>query len=637
MKKQLALCIFCVLSFYGNAQQIKVQDLDSVTISATLVPAASTRTGRSITTLQAEDIKKIPAQTLDELLRYLPGVEVQARGPKGAQSDILIRGGTFQQVLVIIDGIRVNDPVTGHFNSYLPIAISEIERIEILRGASSVLYGSEAVGGVVQIITKTFSGMKVSKNEQLSLSLGEYNYLSADAGIQRNISRWNLAGGFMANKSNGVLQRGTRGYFNNYTGSASASVKTNNNWNIGVRLAYDSRDFSAQNFYTSFLSDTAAETVRTFWSQALVKWQRRKFSWITSTGFKYTTDYYLFNKSSIANENKSSLIQVQSAINYAVNSRTGIVGGIQFINKGIRSNDRGNHMINQAGAFIALNADVTDYWTLYPALRLEYNSGADWEVLPQLNTSFHFNKVQIRGTAGRTIRTADFTERYNNYAKPLVTGGRIGNPDLTAETAWTYEIGLDIMPVNKLKFTGSVFRRNQQKMIDYISTPYDQMPRKENLSPTGSYALALNVSEVNSSGWEAFVQWKKELTKQQDIWFQTGATWLESKLPDGTKPGLYLSSHANFFTNFSISYRIGKFSISTNGLYKVRTPQNVPGLNSKIGRDYFIINGRADYKATKNIHLFIQADNIADLSYADLLGTEMPGRWVMGGIRLLLF
>ncbi|HRF24346.1 MAG TPA: TonB-dependent receptor plug domain-containing protein, partial [Chitinophagaceae bacterium] len=88
--------------------------------------------------------------------RYLPGVEVQQRGPQGSQSDIVLRGGTFQQVLVIIDGIKLNDPLTGHFNSYIPINTDEIERIEILKGAASAIYGSEAVGGVINIITKTF-------------------------------------------------------------------------------------------------------------------------------------------------------------------------------------------------------------------------------------------------------------------------------------------------------------------------------------------------------------------------------------------------------------------------------------------------------------------------------------------------
>src|SRR5690606_24554045 len=126
----------------------------------------------------------LPVRSIDELLRYIPGVEVQLRGPMGAQSDIVMRGGTFQQVLVILDGMRLNDPNTGHFNSYIPIAPAEIDRIEILKGASSAIYGSEAVGGVIHIISRSFASKKGITKKELSLqgSVGEYDLYSAQAG-----------------------------------------------------------------------------------------------------------------------------------------------------------------------------------------------------------------------------------------------------------------------------------------------------------------------------------------------------------------------------------------------------------------------------------------------------------------------
>ena len=111
-------------------------------------------------------------------------MEVQARGPMGAQSDIVMRGGTFQQVLVILDGIRLNDPITGHFNSYIPIAPAEIERIEVLKGASSAIYGSEAVGGVIHIITKSFAAKKGVKQKSAIAQVtgGQYDLINAQAG-----------------------------------------------------------------------------------------------------------------------------------------------------------------------------------------------------------------------------------------------------------------------------------------------------------------------------------------------------------------------------------------------------------------------------------------------------------------------
>ncbi|MFM7358920.1 MAG: TonB-dependent receptor, partial [Sediminibacterium sp.] len=129
-------------------------ELDSVIVSASYLPQKNITTGKNIITLNSADLNKLPVNSIDEWLRYAPGIEVQQRGPAGSQSDLLIRGGTFQQVLVVIDGIRLNDPLTGHFSTYIPLHPEEIARIEIIKGAAAAIYGADAVGGVVNIITK---------------------------------------------------------------------------------------------------------------------------------------------------------------------------------------------------------------------------------------------------------------------------------------------------------------------------------------------------------------------------------------------------------------------------------------------------------------------------------------------------
>jgi len=157
--------IFFRLFFLGlliDFQGLKAQEteLEPVVITGNLQKQKLKETGRNIILINKEDIEKITANSLDELLKYIPGIEVQQRGPQGAQSDIVIRGGTFQQVLVIIDGVRLNDPLTGHFNSYIPIHPKEIERIEVLKGSSAAVFGPDAVGGVIHIITKSNASTK---------------------------------------------------------------------------------------------------------------------------------------------------------------------------------------------------------------------------------------------------------------------------------------------------------------------------------------------------------------------------------------------------------------------------------------------------------------------------------------------
>src|SRR5579875_3639284 len=155
--RKFALCILTCAFLTTTFAQEKNNDLDPVTITTSLAPERTSQTGRDIFVIKGDRFADLPVHSIDELLRYLPGIEIQSRGPMGAQSDIVLRGGTFQQVLVILDGLRLNDPNSGHFTSYIPIAPSEIDRIEILKGASSAIYGSEAVGGVINIVTKTFA------------------------------------------------------------------------------------------------------------------------------------------------------------------------------------------------------------------------------------------------------------------------------------------------------------------------------------------------------------------------------------------------------------------------------------------------------------------------------------------------
>ena len=142
--KSTALCLLASLIVNYTFSQEKISELDPVTITTSINPEKASQTGRSLLVIKGERFANLPIHSVDELLRYLPGIEVQARGPMGAQSDIVIRGGTFQQVLILIDGLRLNDPNSGHFGSYYPISPAEIDRIEVLKGASSAVYGSEA-------------------------------------------------------------------------------------------------------------------------------------------------------------------------------------------------------------------------------------------------------------------------------------------------------------------------------------------------------------------------------------------------------------------------------------------------------------------------------------------------------------
>ncbi|HAY89693.1 MAG TPA: TonB-dependent receptor, partial [Bacteroidetes bacterium] len=172
MRKIIVTCttFFTLFSFAQT-------HLDSVTVSATRLPVKKYESGKNITTLTAKDIKELPVTSVDELLQYVGGINLNSRGGFGVQSDIGMRGSTFSQVLVMVDNQRINDGLTGHFNSNIPIPLSEIHHIEIVRGSASASYGADAVGGIIHIKTKTYQGLWEEEKSEFNgnIAYGENN------------------------------------------------------------------------------------------------------------------------------------------------------------------------------------------------------------------------------------------------------------------------------------------------------------------------------------------------------------------------------------------------------------------------------------------------------------------------------
>jgi iron complex outermembrane receptor protein len=162
------------------------------------------------------------------------------------------------------------------------------------------------------------------------------------------------------------------------------------------------------------------------------------------------------------------------------------------------------------------------------------------------------------------------------------------------------------------------------------------MPRKENLSPTGTYALAENLGKVNSTGVETDIQYSKKFKNEQEFWATAGFTYINSK-SDNATPSFYLSSHAKFLTNFNFRYTIKQLSLSINGLYKQRGTQTSIPINAEISKDYFVLNAQLQaFVYKRKASIFTQLDNVFNKHYSDLLGSQMPARWLMGGLKILL-
>lgn len=614
--------------------------LDPVTVTSSLVEKRSSETGRSISIIKGETFSKLPVNSIDELLKYVPGIEVQARGVRGSQSDISMRGGTFQQVLVILDGMRLNDPNTGHFSAYIPITPTEIDRIEVLKGASSAIYGSDAVGGVINIITKAFNAKHQNKTKNISgqIGVGEYGLVNTEVGGFFQHNNFSVGAGVLSNHATGVQQRGTKGFFHNTSVSAGLNYNVNPFWNISYRTAYDYRSFGAQNFYTASASDTATEKVTGWWHQARVGFEKGNSKITLDAAYKNLDDHYEFFSGFAPNDNNTKLFQSLLTYRQFIGENTSLVSGLNFQNKNITSNDRGNHSLNTMAPFVSAVQKIGDHFSLIPSLRVEFIGNIPAELVPSLTASYKIKNLQLRASGGKTIRDADFTERYNNYGKASVPAlNRVGNPWLVIEKSWGYETGFDLFLIQGIKFSGTFFQRFNTGLIDWIQTPYADMPRKDNLVANADYFLAKNIATLNTTGWETDVQASPKLSGGQSLLLNAGFLWQYSKSSEA-QPSFYISSHARFLTNFSAQYAVGPFAISFNGIYKSRQPQQAQPIAAHISKDYFLLNGKAAYYFLQNkVGAFVQVDNIFYRSYSDLLGAQMPGRWLQGGVSFNVF
>lgn len=594
------------------------------------------QTGKNITVLDGSIFNRRAALSIDDLLKFEAGVEVQQRGPAGSQADIIIRGSTFQQVLVLIDGIKLNDPITGHFSGYIPIPPSEIKRIEILKGPAAAIYGSEAVGGVINIITKTFFQTSRKKEEKfyINRAFGEYGLNQWQAGARVVRKAFTASAGLISNETQGQLLRGNnRGYFKNHALTLALNVPLNDQWSISWRGSYDNRDFAAQNFYTTFASDTATEQVRAFWNQLRIKHEGQGRTNQLDMMQKSTRDEYLYNPISKPNENESDL----TVVNYLhTNTRLANLTwqyGAYLERRQIESNDRGNNQTDHAAAFANASWKL-NRWNLNPGLRLVTDQNYGNDVLPQLNASYvtKNKRLVFRGGAGRAIRAADFTERFNNYNKAIVRGGSIGNADLLAERSWNYELGADVR-YKKWKLSATGFMRDQTRVIDFVPTPYTSIPRNSNLDTSSrfKYAYAQNVKTVQTKGLEISASYLHRWSADKSILISGAAQWLDSKTSDSV-PSFYILSHAKFLLQNNLEIRLNNWEVSVQSLYKKRDASQATAINAVQGTDYFLVNARVQYHIG-NIGLYVAVQNVGNIQYSDLLGSRMPGRWTSAGFQ----
>lgn len=651
--KKILLCVaaFAWANSMSFAQEtkIKVTELDSVQVSANRIKQNITKTGKNVQVITAKDIQMLPVNSTDELLRVLPGIEIQSRGGFGVQSDMSLRGSTFNQVLVMVDGVRINDPLTGHFNGYVPVVLSEIERIEITKGTASSIYGADAVGGVINFITKS-EPTNGDLNVIANLKGGSYGYLGSDINLLGKSKKWRFSLGMQSNKSDGEqfvnpnygvvasAPEMQNTWFETNTFAGSLGRELGKNWKINLRSSYDQRSFAAQYFYTANVYDQSVENTTVFFNNLKLSGQQGKFTTDVDLAYRVSTDEFIFNPLFEKNDHTTQFGLFQFNQTFEWNDKNSFVYGTQVDFRSIESSDRGDHDNFHAGVYGQwINQSIKNF-TSTLSVRGDYDDNYDLEVSPQLNVSYIINKFVVRGGAGRGIRAADYTERYvSNNLETLGSGRNLGNPDLIAESSWNYELGADYYINQGFKVVVTGFYRASDNLIDYVPTVGSTITNVSvELDPNGSYFYTQNLTVINTAGVELELWYNKQFSDGSKLNAKLGYTGLTSENPEG-EVSKYVSSHATNLINGSLGYSISKLDIGFTGLYKSRESAYSEAIGIGIRPEYFVANANVGVRVL-NDRLTIKAEvlNLFDEEYSDILGAVMPGRWFMTGISLRL-
>ena len=263
---------------------------------------------------------------------------------------------------------------------------------------------------------------------------------------------------------------------------------------------------------------------------------------------------------------------------------------------------------------------------------MEHDENFGTEILPQASISYNMGDVTLRTSYGRSVRAADFTERYVSYNIPSLSPGRnAGNPDLKAERANSLDLGVDF---NKHKFDigASVFYRASSDVIDFSLTPSSEISNLSNLQDSADYFYASNISKTRVLGFELSTSFEYNVSSRLNTRTNLAYTFLETTGVDA-ELSKYVSDHPTHNLSAGLSFYSGKFYLDINGNYIQRNAEVSESVEGEVKDEYFITNAKLSFDLLSNLSIYSKVFNLTDTQYQEVLGAKMPSRWWSAGIH----
>lgn len=468
--------------------QTPVWQLDSLNVTV------GSRTGaapaRAVEVLTAADLRTLPVRNVSDALDWALSVDVQRRSP--AQADVSLRGGTFEQILVLVDGVRVSDPQTGHFDLDVSVPIDRIERIEILRGGASAVHGADAFGGVINIVTRRGSA---EPRASVRVQGGTFGEVTGGLEASAPIRDWTVSAGASWDESDGHRE-GTDHRIGLVDLRADGAVAGGR---ATVSAGYALRDFGADGFYGPFPSyeETRARDLAARWTGPLSGGLELTLSASTR---RHDDDFVLrrADPSFYRNLHTSDQTRFEATLGAGLGEGARIVFGGEWAQEELSSSALGERDHTVTAAFGELGV-AGDAWTGQLGIRLDDRTDVDATFLsPSASLAWSAtDAVRLRAGAARAFRAPTWTERF--YEDPA----NLGTPDLEVERGWTVEVGADARR-GAAVLSGTVFRRTTEDLIDWARPASDPDARWEtrNVESATFTGLELEVAGVRAGPFD---------------------------------------------------------------------------------------------------------------------------------------
>lgn len=579
-----------------------VTKLDEVIIAENRIQLPYSEQSRSISLVQNEEIKNSPAISTADLLHYVGGVDVRTRGANGIQSDIGIRGGTFEQTLILVNGIKLNDPQTGHHSMNLPINLQQIERIEVLKGPSARTFGQNAFAGAINLVTKE----PEKSYATLGLQGGDFKLwgVNASGGLITGKNSHQVA--FSYNASDGYKHNTDYSLLNAfYQGSIGVG-----NGKLNLLAGFTDRAFGANGFYASPAYTEQYETVQTGLASISYELPIGTTRLTTRAYYRQNNDEYIFVRDDpeyYKNNHTGKTIGLEA--NWVIpfeNSTTGI--GVDLNSVSLNSNNLGERERFVSTMFLEHHMEFfNDRLSITPGVQLNNYSDFGFNTLPGVDLGYHLNQSwTVYGNVGYTYRVPSYTDMY--YSDPV----NEGNPDLKPEYAWNYEVGIKNRRNNVFTTEVGLFIRDGKNMIDWVRASDTDPWKPVNL-------LGLRMSGVDMQSTISLHSFLPALFDLLSIKY----TYIDAQVSDYES---LLSRYA--LENLKHQLRVGLQLKYGNNITHTITMGYYDRVNLE---DYMVCDTRLAFRVPK-FSVFVDVTNVFDETYQETNLVVMPGRWAKAGI-----